>query len=456
MMKYIQILNVYLQNRMFVTLSVLLVLCAVTSKCLYFSGYAGIAESFSTLLFVATLWIAIHLGMMIKHQLANHRASMLPGYRGPHILCATLIFLFYVVAAILWEQGLVLMLQITPDGLVSAYMGCLLVALFIVYLGYLSIGRLFIYFYVFALLVAMNGSNILAGFESNPAIKYYILGTIIIFGAFFMRRLLTLKEHHIEYPYLLSWPPKNYFVNQLNSERVFAPFKDLLKLKSQDVSVPDYPRVHGSLMRATHWDYVDRLDLRVIGVILILLTPVFLLLAKNNSLFVDIFSGAYSNFLLLSLTPVIVTLGSCYKKLAYCEYDLLKPVTREQYYKERGIILLWQLLGYWLIFAVCFAILPNIIYSPELFASVKFWMFLLLTANVALMLTVWLVWLACISNQKAVLVSGFALSNVLMFQFYYSEIFSVNVIFVSNLLCVGIILILIRKAFRAWCQKEFV
>lgn len=56
----------------------------------------------------------------------------------------------------------------------------------------------------------------------------------------------------------------------------------------------------------------------------------------------------------LAVTPVAAVIGSHYKRLAYWGYDLLKPVKKNKYIKERGIMLLKHLFLYWIVFLSLF------------------------------------------------------------------------------------------------------
>lgn len=453
---YPQVFALYFRNPGFVLLSGVLLLSAAVSKFLYLTNHSGFAEDISTLLFVVTLWVTFYFGLMVKRQFANHRASLLPGYRAAHLQSLSVIYVFFVLAAVVWVRGLRPLFQISPDGLQGMFVSSFLASLLIAYLGYLSIGRVFIYSYVLGLVMAVNVTNIIAAFENFVYLKYIVGLSSGVFIIFFLRRLAVLKEKHFEYHYLLSWPPKHYFVNQLKSDQFINPLKRMLKVKEEPVRIPPYPREGNIFSRAFHWDYTDHNDIKIVGALIVLASPVYLLFIKNNPAFADFFRNAYSNFLLLSMTPVLVVIGSHYKKLAYGGYDLLKPVTRPQYIKERGVVLTAHLLTYWIIFAVCFALLPNIIFQPDIYRSAKFWGFLLLTGNCSFLVTAWLTWLSCSSDSRVVIINGIVLSSLLIFQFYYASTFAGPLLVWNNVICLGAGLFLFRCAYSAWCQKEFI
>lgn len=455
MNKYRQILNLYLQNTNFMILAGVLLISALASKASYITRKAGYAEDSFTILFVVTLWLVFYLGLLIKRQFANHRASLLPGYRKPHLLGVIFISSIFLMAAVAWNHGLRLLFEITPDGIQGIYAVCFFVALLITYLGYLSVGRIFMYAYVVGLLLAINGTNIIAAFESLSYLKYCVWAASGVCIVLFVNRLLELKESDFEYHYLLSWPPKNYFVNQLKSEQWVNPIKKLFKIKEGTITIPPYPKERNIFARAFHWDYTDHASIKIVGVLIVMATPIYLLFMQNNPMVADFFENVYSNFLLLSVTPVFVTLGSHYKKLAYWGHDLLRPVTREQYMLERGIVLLIHLVVYWFIFIVSFALLPNIIFHPEVFKSVKFLGFLTLTWNFSLLITAWLAWLSCSLSSKVILFNGLILGQLVLFQFYFSATLSLQWIMWSNVVCLCATILFFKNAYLAWCQKEF-
>ncbi|MGE0268578.1 MAG: hypothetical protein AB7S78_09020 [Candidatus Omnitrophota bacterium] len=451
-----QIFGLYFLNTNFMLLSGVLLFNAAVSKFLFATNHSGFAEDFSTLLFVATLWLTFYFGLMIKRQFANHRASLWPGYRRSHLCCLVCVYLFFLLAAVAWVRGLRPLFEISTDGLQGMFVTCFLASLLIAYLGYLSIGRVFIYSYVLGLVMAVNVTNIIAAFETITYLKYIAGLSSGVFIVFFLNRLAALKEHHFEYHYLLSWPPKHYFINQLKSEQFITPLKRFLNVKEGQTEVPAYPREANVFSRAFHWDYADHTDIKIVGMLIILGTPVYLLFIKSNPAFADFFRNAYSNFLLLSMTPVLVVIGSHYKKLDYAGHDLLKPVAKPQYIKERGLVLIAHWLTYWIIFSVCFALLPNIVFQPDIYLSAKFWGYLLLTGNVSFLVTAWLAWLSCSMDSRVVIINGIILSSLLIFQFYYASTFAGPLLVWNNVICLGAGLFLFRCAYWAWCRKEFI
>ena len=72
--RYKQIFMLYLRNPAFALLFGCYLVFAVVSKILYHAGYTFYGEEICTMIFVVTLWMVFQMGIVIKGQLANHRA----------------------------------------------------------------------------------------------------------------------------------------------------------------------------------------------------------------------------------------------------------------------------------------------------------------------------------------------------------------------------------------------
>lgn len=451
---YQNIFLLYFRNVGFRLLAVILLMSAIISKALFMIGQPFYAEDFTTVLFVMTLWLALYFGLMIKRQFATHRASLLPGYRTPHIYAMGAMFAFFVIAAIAWQQGFRLLIEISPDGLQGVYITCFFSAILIAYLGYLSIGRIFIYVYVLVLLGALNVSNIIAAFENWFFLKYLIVILGSAFTVLFVQRLRHLKENHFEYHYLISWQPKQYFANQMKASEWKNPLASLFRIPSGTMTMPLYPREKNAFSRSGHWDYMEKSGVKIVMILFLLAAPLYLLAMKNYPQFAVYFKNIYSNFLLLSMTPILITMGTYYKKMAYWEFDLMRPVSKQQYLWERGVVYLLNFCMYWFVLIVCFAVFPAIINRPEMLTSGKFFGFLLLTGTFALLVMAWLTWLSCSSNAKEVIFHAFVIGSVILLQYYCAPgLTSRTLVYVNGIcLCGGIMFL--RKAYLAWCQKE--
>ncbi len=454
---YQNILFLYLLNPGFVLLFAIFAVSAFFSKLFYHAGFFVYAEESFTFLFVVSLWLAFYLGILIKRQFATPRASLLPHYRRRHIYFIGVWYLIFMSIAYLWEFGIYPVMKISTMGLWGIYFICLLSAMLITYLGYLSIGRILIYSYVFLLVFSNYSAEAIVALNNSSVGTYVMIVACLSFGLFIGNRLRRLKENHFEYDYLLAWPPRHLILGQMKASQCLAnffnPFTRLFPVRTRSVLIAKYPRENHLWLRAFHWDYTEQTDFKVIWIVMLLIMPLFLLVGKQFVF--QSFSQVYSNFLLFSLTPALLTIGANYKRIAYWGYDLLKPVTRENYIREQGLVLAVNLILYWTLFAICFAILPNIVFYPELFAAKKFWAYLFLTLNFSFVVLSWLAWLSCMIDAAPVIGHGIVLSLLTLFFFYCGGRFSFAQIMFSIVVCLMVSAVLSEHAYRIWCDKEF-
>ena len=456
---YQQIGMLYLRNRVFLILAVTFWIMALTSKVLIHSGYGYFGEEIFTLLFVVAVWLSFHLGLLLKRQFSTHRSSLLPGYRKPHFYVVAFIYALFVMTACLWKFGLRPLFPVTPSGLWGIYMTCLLMAVFITYVGYLSMGRVLMYAYAVILLLSTQSFNILS-FLNEAEYLPYVLGLLcLLFVLFFRKRLGILKEDCFEYGHIFSWPPRYFIKDQMEAgkrlEDIFTAWKKPGFARQKIITIPQYARTNNIFLRAYHWDRTEHTDFKAIWILILLLTPLFLWLTTKQQLGEDFSWDVYSNFLLLAVGPVLVTMGGNFKRIANWGYDLIKPVRKQRYMQEQAIVLLTNLFLYWLLFSICIAILPSIIFQPGVFMNPKFWAYLGLTGTVSFLVFCWLAFLSCVVDPTRVILNGIVLSVIVIFYFYTVPVLSFNVILSQALICTALWIMLLIQAYRAWCEKEF-
>jgi hypothetical protein len=461
MNKYFKILKVYLYNPAFAILAAIFFMGAIVSRIGIRYGWFEIAEDTMTMLFVFTAWLLFLFGVIVKRQFANHRASLLPNYRGAHLAVMVLIYLSFLAAAYFWEIGVKPnpVFKITSTELVGIYLSCLFMSLLIVYFGYLSIGMvLFLAYFVVLVLAGQTQSVIDFLGQSLETRGSLVIGTIVV-AFFFVVRLLTLKEGMFEYSFLFSWPQRDFVSNQLRVSQVFVSitdwFRKILGIKERVLNIPVYPHRKGLLSRALHWDYIERSELKGVLVLLVVLTPGYLYFVAHYPALHKFYKTPYLNFLLYAIAPVLITICGRYKQMAYLGYDLLKPIRKSEFMKERGIILGQDFLSYWLLFVMYFAVLPNKILMPEILGTVKLWNYLLLTFGYGFLTLAWIAYMATLDNPKSVIINGISLCILSQMQFMGSGIFTAELMAISAFLSFAGAGLLTRAAYKKWCQMEF-
>jgi len=453
-----QIFQLYFRNPSFRILSIIFFLSALISKWLYLAHQTWWAEDVTTVLFIVTLWLTFYMGLIVKRQLANHRASLLPGYRRQHMMCFFVLYLIYVLVIMLWRDGLRPMIEITEHAQQGILAACLLAALGVTWIGYLSMGRIFIYFYAGILIMAKQTLYLLDIFEQAVYLKYILSAGSLLLVVGLAVRLTRLKEDHFEYGYLLAWPPRKYIVDQVKASQsisnIFDPWLKIFRVKRAP-AIPPYPRDANLFVRSRHWDYVDRMSIVSILFWMTVAAPLYMLFIQRPEM-EKFFRNVYTNFLLLTMTPVLVALGSQYKRITYWGYDLLKPVKKESYVKERGVVVLRTLFSYWIVFIVCLVLIPNYVFKPEVLHTLKFWAFFLLTGTFSFLTLTWIAYLGCESDSKRVVIHGIILASLVLIYFSLMPAFSILEMVMSNVVCLTGGVILTKLAYRGWCEQEFV
>lgn len=451
--------SLYLHNPSFLILSGIFLMSALISKLLYHGGYLFYAEEVFNMLFVVSLWAAFYLGMIIKQQLASHRASLMPHYRGAHILIAAAIYLGMMAVGYFWMFAYQPVLNIAPVGLWGIYFTCILIALIITYLGYLSIARVLIYAYLVLVIFSNQAFNVIALLNNSLYLALFTAAACALFAGVFVLRLNRVKEDSFEYHHIFAWPPRRLIVNQIRASQsvsdAVSPIFRLLASPKKTYIIPRYNTKTDIFSRAYHWGHTENTDLKMIWMLILLAAPFILMLVNRQSALESFGRQVYSNFLLLSISPVLITIGANYRRIAYWGYDILKPVDRRQYMLQQGIVSMTNLLMYWALFAVCFAVLPNIFSQPEIFATKKYWAYLFLTGIFAAVVLCWLAGLSCAKSPAAVITQGLVFGLTALIGFYCVEVFSFEQLMIANAVLLALSLIFGRKAYEAWCDNEF-
>ncbi len=102
--RYVQVLNTYLTRRLLMAVMLgTLVICLIQILAWWFVGNAGAVDR-TQAMFMFGFFLAfpaMFIGAHVKQQLATHEASLVPGYRVPHLVVAALTFLVPLLFAFL-------------------------------------------------------------------------------------------------------------------------------------------------------------------------------------------------------------------------------------------------------------------------------------------------------------------------------------------------------------------
>lgn len=444
MRKIFPIFGLYWQNPLFRISTILFLISAGVSRIGIRLDMYEVSDDFYTLMFIMVLWLCFHVGLILKQQFCSPMASLFPSYRGAHILMAGWVYLFFIAISLLWQYKLHQPFIKTTEAYIGGHLIAGLVAIIITFVAYLSIGRVVIYTYIFLLFLAGQSGWVIEILNQASSYNLPLTLLVLMVVSLFVWRLFTVKEDQAEYKYLMGWPAKKFFTKQISSSSV-----------QKFIPIAVYPSKKGLLQRARHWDVLERHEMIKIITLVILTAGGLMVVFRFWPEIYNELGNVYDNFLLLCAAPVLIVLISN-QKIAFWDFDLIKPVSRKNFFLERGVSLLIQLLFYWSILIFLFGILPAFIFESSQLIAVKFWFYILLTFSYSILLFAWLAYLSSNDEVKNLLMNGILMAVIsvgLLFNVGGLETWQMFVLILASVFAGGYLL---KVAHRSWTQKEFV
>ncbi len=414
--------------------------------------YDALADDFFTLLLMSGMWLSFHFGILLKSQFTRSAASLLPHYRSRHLIAIAILLSLGVMMIFCWGWLSQSTLTLVCKNLAAVFWGSLFFGAVLMWLGYLSIPSLLLYAYAGLMILAIFFHPLLAWLDVNTEVSllfqlafYALLGSLVM-------RLFLIKEERWEFDYLLSWP-----IERMTRWRAPAGFIHWGKIfKSKTVlEMPPFPRAGNLLAQAQHWNRAGFFNYSGLWVVMLLLWPAYSYFFNSDQSQWLRWGNPFANFLLLSTTPVLLLLWSQPRRLSAWGYDLLKPITRRQWSQQMGLSLLVGYFECWLLFVICFGLLPQFFVEPEIFGEVRFWILLLLTGVVGLVALAWLLRLSCVDNVGWITGHGFLLGMLLLFMIYSCGAFTVSVMLGQIAVLLMMSGYLLWNSFQGWLNKDY-
>ena len=459
MSPYRHILSLYYRNLAFRSLTVLFVLMAGLSRMSLVLGHYDWADEFFSMFIVFAVWLAFVAGVLIKRQFASHRASLIPRYRRPHVTVLYGLYSLCLIVFALWLTGLHPVIILQKTTLVVIFLLSTLMTTLVVLIGYLSIPMVLFLSYFMVLLFSWQTFNTVMTVTEHP--QYNLLVFLLIAGliGIFTRRLLTLKPYHFEYTYMMSWPTRDFVRNQILTSQPYYGFirivKNRLGIKARGLTIPSYPREAGLWIRMQHWHIIERAELRPFWILLLLLTPVYILSLPGLTALHGFFRSPSRNFLLYAIAPVLVVLVLNRRNMTTWQYDIFKPVWKSRFIQERGLALISGLILSWLLIVMYLAVLPNWTLETGLLTQLRFWAFMLLSGSFAALTLGWTVFLSAVAQRpRTVIAHGAVLC--LFSEFFFLAGWNLPPIWslVSSIICFIGASAFFKVGYCQWCQKE--
>ncbi|HOY08991.1 MAG TPA: hypothetical protein PLB05_02820 [Candidatus Omnitrophota bacterium] len=458
--RYCQIVLLYFRYLPYRILALSLLGTALLSRFSLEHRLVAIADDFFTFFVVVSVWLAFTAGVLLKRQMAQHRASLLPRYRLPHIIVPFGFFAFFLIVFCYWLVSLYPIIIVNPGAIWSVFVLCALVISVVIWVGYLSINMLVYLSYFSMLLVSWQAYNLVVFLTEHTAWQFIVgCGSAVLMLAL-ARRGMFLKEESFEYGYIMMWPQKEFLHNQIKAGELYTrsvrAFRKRFGMPAVVLTLPGYPRRAALWRRAFHWHRIDFAELKGIWMALLVMTPVYLASISRLPLWHGFLKDPYNNFLLYTVAPVLLVLCANHRNMTTWGYDVLKPVRKGDFVQEQGVALVAGLGFYWFLFVFYLVLTPHLVLKPAELALPRFWGYLLLTGSFALLTLSWVIFMSCYSSRPwFVIIHGGILCMLAQLLFMVSVRFSGMISLAVSVACWVGIYVFLKSGYRKWCEAEF-
>jgi len=418
---------------------------AILSRVFYHTGAVLYAQDFFTLLFVAVLWLLFHAGILVKHQFASFRATVIPGYRRAHLTIFLIVYVVLIVCGFFWQSGMRLRLPwMLPESMIGSLAICLLVSLFVITMGYLSSGRALLYGYGLLLGLAVCSMNIIDLFDARRWTNYLPLGLWILGLLIFLRRLTVLHEEHPEYRNLLTWPPQEIGVYIFRGR------------KEKSLGTVRYAKRFTMVGRLHHWARLEG-DNPSVGMSFIAVAlSLYLLVGLGVGWARDCLQIISGYFLVYVMTPLCVLGIFYYKRLAAWGIDIVRPISRRQYFSDQAALIFVQGLWYWGLTVVVLGILPGELWGIGPALSIPQALIFVLSGSFFFLIVAVLILLSALDSVVRIIVNGAALTCLSLIFFDIVPDLSIRGLYICIWACLASGFIVVQQGYHAWCNKEYV
>lgn len=450
MKRLMNISMLYWQNTGFRCLLAIVLVSGLLTKVFLNARSFLFAEEIFTLFFVIVMWLAFHIGILLKHQFSNVRSRLLPKYRSAHVTAFVLLYALLIALAVVWRMGHVLRFPwLSPASMTGVWGSCLLLSLFIIMLGYLSIGRALLYGYcvlLFLSVFAADISDVFAQYRWLVGVPFmvWVLGV-----AGLIARLSVLNEESFEYGHLLKWPPRDFNIYRYQSigQKFFKSTPVVVKEK--------FCARKGITGRLRHWDAVKGDEPDVAWGLLWLVAGLYALVFFKVDWAIEWLRSVSGLFLMYVLTPLVIVAMVYYKRLIFWGYDLIRPVSRQAYFKDQAGLVFFRLAVYWLFTVLALRLIPMALFDIGKISTGVLG-FLLLSACFSFLIISVLIVLSAIDSVRRIIINGALLSLMMIIFFDIVPELSLKEHLLCSWACLASGLIFIKQGYHAWCSKEFI
>ncbi|MCR4337537.1 MAG: hypothetical protein NUV91_07010 [Candidatus Omnitrophica bacterium] len=397
----------------------------------------------SSVMLGAGIWITCLLGWMFKVQYAHPRSSLLPHYRSSHLMVGWICYLLIVIGAIWVIHVGGSFYQDTSDKQFAFFVAAVFFSAFNLILGYISWPTFAVVLWGMLCLFSNYEyfilTQILGEFLTNVFVLILTSSALLLLTW----RLFHLKEEHWEYPYLFSWTR----TSQRQHDALLTTLLDMVEKR-----LPSHQK-HKPL-KILRWDVLRFSIYKTILFFSAIILPFYLLYIKALSeYFLSFYQSPFKYFLLCAYS-VIVIFGFHLRSISLWGRELLFPMERKRFIKEKGMNLLIQIYLLWLFLFILIILLPYMLLMPEFLMTAKFWSEILLTACFPLAGFGALTSLRDLSPRQ----SAFAFLGIVtitIFQMMQIKNLDVPILLMESFAWLFIGVLLIKMSYHKWCQTEF-
>lgn len=177
--------------------------------------------------------------------------------------------------------------------------------------------------------------------------------------------------------------------------------------------------------------------------------------SRRDTLAAEMMEFMHSNFLLLSLGPVLLALGARYKHVLFWAYDILRPVSKARFLREQAVQMVSFVGFYFILFILSLVVVPAALYHQEILGQASLWGYVMLCGNVALLAAASIALLNCYTQPWFVMGYGVLTGTLVLIYFYFVEHIPWPQLMVSNGMLGALNIFLAIMAYRAWRRKEY-
>jgi hypothetical protein len=332
------------------------------------------------------------LGVLLRDNIAHPWASVLPRYREKHLLVATLIALFFLGIP-MFSMAFVGNSDIAPTSVAVIFLTCLAAGLWTLHKPLM--GVLVFLFLVFVMAPSSSSPKFVAFLTgTNPVASAGLLSMSLLALWALARRLLALNEDLFEYAVARAWGD---FLRGRGHAKTTADYlaalpadqRAILQNFDQRQSLFTNLKQVDNLSGYSERSLWQRLQLWRLGtaptrtsvsvgiqiVILFIMIPPFVFLpplagAENPA------RNIVVNFSVMVMTNPFNTWLFWINRLHRLGNESLRPRTRQEFVRELGLALVWDIIQCW-VGGVLFMGIAAAIWAPELLQTKNIILFIL-------------------------------------------------------------------------------